>query len=154
MKDNLGNMLNKIRNGMLAKHEVILIPYTLNNFLILKVLDQEKLIESVSIISKKKKRPSIQCSDDELCELPLFTNTDDKRYIKIHLRYNKTNNESFIKNLTRLSKPSLQVYVNYRNIPQILNGLGIIIMSTPKGIMTNKEAYNNRTGGELLFSIW
>ena len=53
-----------------------------------------------------------------------------------------------------MSKPSLPLYVNSKNIPLILNGLGVIIMSTPKGIMTSKDAYKFGIGGELLFSIW
>ena len=139
MSDNLGKMLNKIKNASLVKHEVVLIPYTVNNYVTLKVLQQEMFIESINIVAKKH---SLKSSN----------NTD--KYIKVYLKYNEQTKKPFIKNIKRLSKPSLRAYTNYKNIPQVLNGLGIIIMSTSKGIMTSKEAYRNAIGGELLFSVW
>ena len=135
MNDNLGKMLNKIKNATLVKHEVVLIPYTLNNYLILKVLHQEGFLYSVNIIVKNNLRTN-------------------NKYIKVYLKYDDITKKSFIKNICRLSKPSLRVYTNYKTIPQILNGLGIVILSTSKGVMTSKEAYKHRIGGELLFSIW
>ena len=139
MSDNLGKMLNKIKNASLVKHEVVLIPYTVNNYLTLKVLQEEKFIESIHIVTKKQ-------------SLKLSHSAD--KYIKVYLKYNEQNKKPFIKDIKRLSKPSLRAYTNYKNIPQVLNGLGIIIMSTSKGIMTNKDAFKNKIGGELLFSIW
>ena len=139
MNDNLGKMLNKIKNASLVKHEVVLIPYTLNNYLILKVLKEESFLESIQVVMKKNS---------------LNTNENTSKYIKVYLKYNDQTKKPFIKNICRLSKPSLRVYTNYKNIPQVLNGLGIIIMSTSKGIMTSKEAYRNAIGGELLFSVW
>jgi len=139
MADNLGNMLNTIKNATLMKHEVVLVPYTLNNFLISKILYEENFLDAISIISKKNlsnKKGQMQ------------------RFIKINFRYESQSKKPFIKNIVRLSKPSLQVYTNYKNIPQVLNGLGIIIMSTSKGIMTSREALKRGIGGELLFSIW
>jgi len=134
MTDNLGKMLNKIKNAILVKHEAVLIPYTLNNFLILRILEQEGFLDSINIVCKKKKR--------------------EYKYIKVYLKYNEQTSKSFIRNICRLSKPSLRVYTNSKKIPRILNGLGIIIVSTSKGVMTSKDAYNNNIGGELLFSIW
>ena len=139
MSDNLGKMLNKIKNASLVKHEVVLIPYTINNYLILKSLQQEKFVESITIVVKKQSSKNVN---------------NDYKYIKVYLKYNDQNKKPFIKNICRLSKPSLRVYTNYKNIPQVLNGLGVIIMSTSKGIMTSKEAFKNKIGGELLFSIW
>ncbi|AGY61422.1 30S ribosomal protein S8 (plastid) [Lotharella oceanica] len=139
MADNLGNMLNTIKNATLMKHEVVLVPYTLNNFLISKILYEEDFLDSISIISKK----SVSLKKGQV-----------QRFIKINFRYESQSTKPFIKNIVRLSKPSLQVYTNYKNIPQVLNGLGIIIMSTSKGIMTSREALKLGIGGELLFSIW
>ena len=139
MADNLGNMLNTIKNATLMRHEVVLVPYTLNNFLISKTLYEENFFDSISIISKK----SISLKKEQM-----------QRFIKINFRYESKSRKPFIKNIVRLSKPSLQVYTNYKNIPRVLNGLGIIIMSTSKGIMTSREAIKNKIGGELLFSIW
>lgn len=152
MSDNLGNMLNKIKNALLIRQEVILIPYTLNNFLILKILCEEGLLESVNIISKKKGSSFSVCTEKNDSFLPI--NRENLRCIKVQLKYSNIDRKPSIKNIVRLSKPSLQVYTNHKNIPQILNGLGVIIMSTSKGIMTNKDAFKNGVGGELLFSIW
>lgn len=139
MVDNLGSMLNTVKNAILMKHEVVLVPYTLNNFLILNILYEENFLEAISIISKVTS---------------LSDKSQIRRYIKINLKYELQNRKSFIKNIVRLSKPSLQVYTNNKNIPYVLNGLGIIIVSTSKGIMTNRDALKKGIGGELLFSIW
>lgn len=139
MVDNLGSMLNTVKNAILMKHEVVLLPYTLNNFLILNILYEENFLETISIISKVTS---------------LSDKSQIRRYIKINLKYELQNRKSFIKNIVRLSKPSLQVYTNNKNIPYVLNGLGIIIVSTSKGIMTNRDALKKGIGGELLFSIW
>lgn len=139
MVDNLGSMLNTVKNAILMKHEVVLLPYTLNNFLILNILYEENFLEAISIISKVTS---------------LSDKSQIRRYIKINLKYELQNRKSFIKNIVRLSKPSLQVYTNNKNIPYVLNGLGIIIVSTSKGIMTNRDALKKGIGGELLFSIW
>ena len=134
MNDSLGNMLSKIRNASLIKHEILTIPYTLNDFLILKVLEEEGFIEFIQIIAKKSNRSK-----------------KNYKFIKLHLKYRKHTRKPFITNIFRLSKPSLRVYVNHKNIPLILNGLGLIILSTSKGIMTSKDAHKFGIGGELLF---
>ncbi len=139
MNDNLGKMLNQIKNASLIKHEIILMPYTLNNYLILKVLKDEGFFESISVITKKTTS---------------LNNRKNFRYIKVYLKYYGQNKKSVINNISRLSKPSLRVYAKYKNIPNVLNGLGTTIISTSKGIMTNKDASANKIGGELLFSIW
>ena len=133
MNDNLGKMLNKIRNATLVRHESVIIPFTLSNFFILKVLKEEKFIESVNVVTNI---------------------ATQNKSLKVDLKYSDQNGQPFIKNINRLSKPSLRVYANHKNIPNILNGLGVVIISTSKGIMTSREAYKNQLGGELLFSIW
>lgn len=139
MIDNLGNMLNTIKNANVMKRDVILVPYTLNNFLILKLLYEEKFLNSISIISKKVR---------------YLGKEQERRYIRVHFKYKSINKSPFIQNIIRISKPSLQVYSKSKNIPHILNGLGIIIISTSQGIMTSQEAKKRGIGGELLFSIW
>lgn len=133
MNDNLGKMLNKIGNATLVRHESVIIPFTLSNFFILKVLQEEKFVESVNIMTSV---------------------TNQNKSLKVDLKYSDQDGQPFIKNIHRLSKPSLRVYANHKNIPNILNGLGVVIISTSKGIMTSREAYKNKLGGELLFSIW
>nr|YP_009240491.1 30S ribosomal protein S8 [Lotharella vacuolata]BAU62625.1 30S ribosomal protein S8 [Lotharella vacuolata] len=136
MTDNLGKMLNAIKNATLIKQDVLLIPYTLNNFLILKLLYDESFLESICILSKFD---------------PFFHN---KRFIKISLKYESKSKKSFINNIVRISKPSLRIYSPCNKIPKILNGLGLVIISTSQGIMTSREALVKGVGGELLFSIW
>ena len=137
MNDNLGNMLSKIKNASLVKHEIVIVPYTINNYSILKVLQQEGFIEHIHLITKKNKEVK-----------------ENQRCIKVYLKYKGQNKKSFITNISRISKPSLRLYVNSKNIPLLFNGLGLIVISTSKGIMTGKEAYKVGIGGELLFSIW
>jgi small subunit ribosomal protein S8 len=137
MNDNLGNMLSKIKNASLVKHEIVIVPYTVSNYSILKVLQQEDFIENIQIITKNSTK-----------------NRRNQRYIKLHLKYKGQNKKSFITNISRISKPSLRLYVNSKNIPLLFNGLGLIVISTSMGIMTGKEAYKLGIGGELLFSVW
>nr|YP_009240371.1 30S ribosomal protein S8 [Gymnochlora stellata]BAU62505.1 30S ribosomal protein S8 [Gymnochlora stellata] len=139
MNDNIGKMLNSLRNASLIKHRIIFIPYSLKNFLILNVLKQEDFLESISIINKKLEKTNSQLV---------------VKYIKIQLKYKGLEKSPSINNIIRISKPSLRVYSNYKNIPFILNGLGTVVLSTSKGIMTGKDAKRNKIGGELLFSIW
>ncbi len=153
MNDNLGKMLNQIKNANLTKRQVVFIPYTLDTYLILKVLIDESFIDSISVVNKKSFDPG----DKESIEMEENIEENIKktpRYIKVYLRYSGQEKKSAINNISRFSKPSLRVYAKYKNIPHILNGLGLIIMSTSKGIMTSKDAYTSKIGGELLFSIW
>jgi small subunit ribosomal protein S8 len=137
MNDNLGNMLSKIKNASLVKHEIVIVPYTISNYSILKVLQQENFIEHIQIITKNS-----------------IKSRKNQRYIKVYLKYKGQSKKSFITNISRISKPSLRLYVNSKNIPLLFNGLGLIIISTSKGIMTGRDAYKLGIGGELLFSIW
>ncbi len=74
--------------------------------------------------------------------------------IEIKLKYNNNSKKPCINNLKRLSSPGLRIYCSYKKIPRILNGMGTIIISTSKGLMTDNEARMNKIGGEILFSIW
>jgi small subunit ribosomal protein S8 len=74
--------------------------------------------------------------------------------IKVALKYDPVNKVNAIKSLTRVSTPGLRRYVGYREMPRVLNGLGIAILSTSKGVMTNKEALNQKLGGEVLCYIY
>ena len=74
--------------------------------------------------------------------------------IKIALKYDAVNKVNAIKRLERISSPGLRRYVGYRNMPRVLNGLGIAILSTSKGVMTNKEAREQKVGGEVLCYVY
>uniref|UniRef100_A0AB39A6B4 Small ribosomal subunit protein uS8c n=1 Tax=Borodinellopsis insignis TaxID=3229915 RepID=A0AB39A6B4_9CHLO len=118
-------MLTRIRNANLAKKSNVNIPSTKLNLEIAKVLEKEGFIQGFQI--------SIDSND-----------------ILIRLKYRSKK----IYRLRRISKPGLRIYTNSREIPRILGGTGIVILSTPNGIMTDREARLLGIGGELLCSIW
>lgn len=128
INDTISDMLTRIRNANLAKHETVNVLNTKTNQRISEILKKQGYIESVKI---------------SLNPLDL---------IEIKLKY--SGKKPSITNLKRLSSPGLRVYSSYKNIPRILNGMGTIIISTSKGLMTDQEARNNKIGGEVLFSIW
>lgn len=82
-----------------------------------------------------------------------FLVSDDKRKVRVFLKYAK-NREPVIQGLKRLSKPGLRKYVGYKNIPTVLGGLGITILSTPKGVVSGNVAKKHKAGGELLCCVW
>lgn len=130
INDTISDMLTRIRNAILAKHEIVYVLNTKTNQRIGEILKKQEYINSVKI--------------------PL-NNFD---LIEIKLKYNGSVKKPCITNLKRLSSPGLRIYSNYKNIPKILNGMGTIIVSTSKGLMTDQEARINKIGGEILFSIW
>ena len=130
VNDTISDMLTRIRNANLAKHETVYVLNTKVNQQISEVLKKQGFIDSVKLSS----------------------NYFD--LIEIKLKYNDNSKKPCITNLKRLSSPGLRIYSNYKNIPKILNGMGTIIVSTSKGLMTDQEARINKIGGEILFSIW
>lgn len=130
INDTISDMLTRIRNANLIKNENVFVLNTKTNKRIGELLKKQGYIESVKIIS---------------------TNFN---LIEIKLKYNSNSKKPCIKNLKRLSSPGLRIYSSYKKIPRILNGMGTIIISTSKGLMTDHEARINKIGGEILFSIW
>ena len=128
--DPLADMLTRIRNGLSAKHETVEVPASKIKTAIADILVKEGFIKSAEIIENE------------------VQNT-----IKITLKY-AGKNEKVISGLRRISKPGLRVYAGVDNIPSVLNGMGIAILSTSKGIMTDKEARANNIGGEVLAFVW
>ena len=133
--DSISDMLTRIRNACLAKKSSVLIPHTKLNNEIAQILEKEGFIQG-------------------------FQRALDSNDILIRLKYrSKTayrgkTKESCITNLKRISKPGLRIYSNHRDIPRILGGTGIVIISTPTGIMTDREARLKGIGGELICSVW
>jgi small subunit ribosomal protein S8 len=123
-------MLTRIRNGLIARHDSVTMPASNMKKAIAKILLDEGYIKSVDFV------------DDGL-----------QGQIKIVLKYVQ-GKESVIKGLKRISKPGLRVYARSSEIPKVLGGLGIAIISTSKGVMTDKEARNAGVGGEVLAYIW
>ncbi len=129
MTDVIADMLTRIRNGLLAKHETVVVPASNTKKAIADILLREGYIADVKI------EEGVQGT------------------IVITLKYSN-DGAKVITGLKRVSKPGLRVYVGYDEIPSVLGGLGIAILSTSKGIMTDKEARKAHQGGEVLAYIW
>jgi len=127
--DPIADMLTRIRNAIMAGHDDVLVPSSTIKLAITKILKEEGFIERYEILQGQ---PG-----------PM---------IKIRLKY--TDDQPAILGLERASKPGLRVYVERRKIPRAYGGLGIAILSTPKGIMTGQEAWRQHLGGEILCYVW
>ena len=130
INDPIADMLTRIRNALIARHEEVIIPASNMKKSIAKILLDEGYIKSVDYI------------EDGL-----------QGKIKITLKYAQ-GKESVIKGLKRISKPGLRVYAKNEEIPKVLGGLGIAIISTSKGVMADKAARAAGVGGEVLAFIW
>ena len=129
--DTITNMITSIRNANLRKMKTVKICATNANRGIANILLREGFIE--------------ECIDDE-------RNTKD--ILMSSLKYRGRKKESYITALKRISKPGLRIYSNRTEIPKVLGGMGIVILSTSKGIITDKEARRKGIGGELLCCVW
>ena len=127
VNDPIADMLTRIRNAQIAKHDTVVIPASNMKKSIAKILLDEGYIKSVDMI------------DDGLA--------------KIGLKYTDKK-QSVIVGLKRISKPGLRVYAQCEELPKVLGGLGIAIVSTSKGVMTDKQARAAKVGGEVLAYIW
>lgn len=125
--DPIADFLTLIRNATRAKMGSVDVPSCKMNKEILSILKKEGYISD-------------------------FKPLDTSKQARVYLKY--VSNRSAIKNLKRISKPSSRVYASYKGIPNVLRGLGIAVVSTPKGILTNKEARELKAGGEILCYIW
>jgi len=130
MTDPIADMLTRIRNGNVAKKEVIEVPASNMKKAITETLKEEGFIKDYEILEDGK-----------------------QGIIKIHLKYGP-NKEGVITGLKRISKPSLRVYAKKDEVPRVLGGLGIAVISTSEGIMTDKKARQEGIGGEVLCYIW
>ena len=129
--DPIADYLTRIRNAVRANHRVVEIPASNLKKDITKIL-----FEQGYILSYKFDDSSVQCT------------------IKIALKYNKETKEPVIKKIERISKPGLRKYASSKELPRILNGLGIAIVSTSHGVMTGKQAKRDNVGGEILCYVY
>jgi small subunit ribosomal protein S8 len=127
VNDTISDMITCIRNGILIKSKTVKVLSTKTTRNIAKILEREGFIESFQV---------------------------SKSILILYLKYSKDQKQSCITNLRRISKPGLRIYVNKKEIPKIIGGMGIIILSTSQGIMTDNEARYYKIGGELLCSVW
>ena len=128
--DPIADMLTRIRNALTAKHEDVLVPASTVKKAIAEILLDEGYIKSYDI------------REDGVA-----------KYIHIDLKYGP-NKQRVITGLKRISKPGLRIYARKDQLPKVLNGLGIAIISTSRGIMTDREARKQGVGGEVLAYIW
>lgn len=130
VSDPIADMLNRVRNAIMAKHDHVLVPASRIKLSIARILKEEGFIHDCEVVRGKT-----------------------HRVIKIHLKYSN-NNQPVISGLERVSKPGLRVYVQQKEIPRVYGGLGIAIVSTSKGVKTGQQAWRQGVGGELLCYVW
>lgn len=128
--DPIADMLTKIRNAILARHDFVLVPSSRIKLAIAKLLREEGFIHDYEVLRGKP-----------------------QRIIKVYLKYDEKKGP-VLTGLKRVSKPGLRVYVQRTEIPRVYGGLGIAILSTPKGVITGQQAWRQKVGGELLCFIW
>ena len=129
--DPIADYLTRLRNALSAGHRVVEIPASNVKKEITKILFDQGYILSYKFIKE-----------------------DKFEVIKIALKYDGESKESVIKEIQRISKPGLRKYAGYKDMPRILNGLGVAIVSTSHGVMTNKQAVKDKVGGELLCYVY
>ncbi len=128
--DPIADMLTRIRNAIMARHGNVLIPASKMKLALARILKEEGFITDYEVVRGKPHRA-----------------------IQIQLRY-LDDNQPAISGLKRVSKPGLRVYVQKKEIPRVYGGLGIAIISTPKGVRTGQQAWRQGAGGELLCYVW
>ena len=131
MSDPIADMLTRIRNANTAKHDTVSVPSSKMKLAIADILVDEGYIEKYDLIEEGV-----------------------AKVIRITLKYGKDKNEKIISGLKRISKPGLRVYAGKDELPRELGGLGIAIISTNKGVITDKEARKLHVGGEVLAFVW
>ena len=131
MSDPIADMLTRIRNANTAKHDTVDIPASKIKLAIAEILLNEGYIKKYEVIED-----------------------GNFKTIQITLKYGQDKNEKIITGLKRISKPGLRVYAGKDELPRVLGGLGVAIISTNKGIVTDKEARKLQVGGEVLAFVW
>ncbi len=127
--DPIADMLTRIRNAIMAHHDSVLMPASRIKLSMAKILKDEGFITDYTVLKGKP-----------------------QRVIKISLKY--INGRPALAGLERVSKPGLRLYVGRKEIPRVYGGLGVALLSTPKGVMTGQDAWRRNLGGELLCYLW
>ncbi len=131
MSDPIADMLTRIRNANVARHQTVDVPSSRVKVAIAEILKKEGYVTSYEML------------EDGV-----------KKTIRITLKYGATRNEKVIAGIKRISKPGLRVYANCQDMPKVLGGLGTAIVSTNKGIITDKDARKFGVGGEVIAFVW
>ena len=130
MTDPIADMLTRIRNAVSARHDYVNIPASKLKVAIAEVLKDEGFVRDFEVFEE-----------------------GPRRIMRVHLSYTDSK-EPLLNGLKRVSRPGLRVYVQKREIPRVYNGLGIAILSTPKGVMAGQQAWRQEMGGEVLCYVW
>lgn len=128
MSDPISDMLTRIRNANIVKKSEVFIPFSKIKFEMAKILEKEGFIKKAEQVEK------------------------DNQQIRVELKYK--DGQPVIQNLSRISKPGRRVYHSYKKLPRILPSLGIMIVSTPQGLMTHEEAKVKKIGGEIICEVY
>lgn len=128
VSDPISDMLTRIKNGYMARRADVELPWTKLNFAVAEVLTRQKYLKSCEVV------------------------TNGRKNLKLTLRYN--DKQPAMTDVRRISKPSLRIYVNKNNIPRVLGGIGMALISTPSGLMTDAQARKKGLGGEVLCEVW
>ena len=131
MSDPIADMLTRIRNANTVKHDTVDIPASKMKLAIADILLKEGYVKAVDVVEE-----------------------GNFKTIKITLKYGANKNEKILTGLKRISKPGLRVYASKDELPKVLGGLGTAIISTNKGVLTDKEARKENVGGEVLAFVW
>ena len=131
MSDPIADMLTRIRNANTAKHDTVTIPSSKMKLAIADILVNEGYIAKYELVDNDKFKD-----------------------IKVTLKYGATKNDKIIGGIRKISKPGLRVYAGKENMPSVLGGLGIAIVSTNQGVMTDREARAKGVGGDVLAFVW
>jgi len=130
ISDPIADMLTRIRNAIMARHDFVLVPASRVKLAIARILREEGFINNYEVLRDKSHRA-----------------------IKIYLKYDDKN-KPVLSGLERVSKPGLRIYVGKKEIPRVYGGLGIAIVSTANGVVTGQQAWRQGAGGELLCYVW
>ena len=128
--DPIGDMLTRMRNALMVRHDSVLVPSSKLKLAIAKILREEGFIKDYEVVRGKPQRT-----------------------IKIYFRYDDKN-QSILTGVERISKPGLRIYSQHTEVPRVYGGMGIAILSTPKGVMTGQAAKSSGVGGEVLCYVW
>ena len=131
MSDPIADMLTRIRNANTAKHDTVDVPSSKTKLAIADILVKEGFIKKYDVVED-----------------------GNFKTIRITLKYGKDKNEKIISGIKRISKPGLRIYANKEDMPKVLGGLGVAIISTNQGVITDKQARELGVGGEVLAFVW
>lgn len=129
LSDPIADFLTRIRNALKARHRYVEAPHSKLKASIAALLEKKGYVEKVLV-------------------------DDEKKTIRVFLKYSKTTREPIIQGLKRVSRPGVRQYVGYKDIPRVLSGLGLAVLTTPKGIVDGESARNEKLGGEVLCYVW